>query len=155
STWTSSSSAHKAIFDDVRTVVRITTPSHLSPPPPVLDEMRSPPMQHSLSRRALLQSFAGGLACAGMGGWLRQVAAQAAVDPRRKRSCILLWMSGGPSQMDTFDLKPGHRNGGPFRDIPTTVPGIRIGEHLPLLARQAHRLALVRSMQTREGDHGR
>jgi hypothetical protein len=55
--------------------------------------------------------------------------------------------------MDTFDLKPGHANGGPFRAIATAVPGIRISEHLPQIARQMHRLALVRSMNSKEGDH--
>jgi hypothetical protein len=62
-------------------------------------------------------------------------------------------MYGGPSQMDTFDLKPSHPNGGPFREIRTAAPGIRISEHLPRLARQMDRLALVRSMTSREGDH--
>ena len=55
--------------------------------------------------------------------------------PQRKRSCILLWMNGGPSQMDTFDLKPGHANGGPFKEIATSVPGIKISEHLPKIAK--------------------
>jgi hypothetical protein len=87
-----------------------------------------------------------------LGGWLANLAA---ANPARKRSCILLWMSGGPSQTDTFDLKPGHAHGGPFRETATSTPGIRISEHLPGLARQAHHLALVRSMKTREGDHGR
>jgi hypothetical protein len=64
-------------------------------------------------------------------------------------------MNGGPSQTDTFDPKPGHANGGPFAAIHTSTPGIRIAEHLPLVARQMHHLAIVRSMQTREGDHGR
>ena len=50
----------------------------------------------------------------------------AAADPRRRKSCILLWMTGGPSQIDTFDPKPGHANGGPFKAIETAVPGIRI-----------------------------
>src|SRR5262249_26014354 len=58
-----------------------------------------------------------------------------------------------PSQMDTFDLKPGHANGGPFREIATSVPGIRISEHLPQLARHMDRLVLVRSMTSKEGDH--
>jgi uncharacterized protein (DUF1501 family) len=62
-------------------------------------------------------------------------------------------MAGGPSQMDTFDLKPGHANGGPFQEIKTAAPGIRISEHLPGLARHVDRMALVRSMSTREGDH--
>jgi hypothetical protein len=63
-------------------------------------------------------------------------------------------MDGGPSQTDTFDLKPGHANGGPFREIATAVPGIKISEHLPKLARHMDRLALVRSMSSKEGDHG-
>ena len=43
---------------------------------------------------------------------------------KARKACILLWMSGGPSQTDTFDLKPGHANGGPFQPIATSVPGI-------------------------------
>jgi uncharacterized protein (DUF1501 family) len=64
-------------------------------------------------------------------------------------------MAGGPSQMDTFDLKPGHANGGPFKETGTAVPAIKICEHLPQLARQMKHLAVLRSMRTREGDHGR
>src|ERR1700675_3927679 len=81
------------------------------------------------------------LSAAGVGGfpvscWLGNMAARAAGDPQRRRSCILLWMSGGPSQMDTFDLKPGHDNGGPYKAIETAVPALRISEHLPRLARR-------------------
>jgi hypothetical protein len=64
-------------------------------------------------------------------------------------------MNGGPSQMDTFDLKPGHENGGPIREIATAVPGIRFSEHLPRLARNTRDLAIIRSMRTGEADHGR
>jgi hypothetical protein len=64
-------------------------------------------------------------------------------------------MSGGPSQLDTWDLKPGHANGGPFKPIATSVPGIQISEHLPKLARWMDQLAIVRSMNSKEGDHGR
>ena len=67
-----------------------------------------------------------------LSGWLRsRWPPTPPTNPKRKRSCILLWMNGGPSQMDTFDLKPGHANGGPFKEIATTVPGIKISEHLP------------------------
>jgi hypothetical protein len=90
-----------------------------------------------------------------MSGWLEAMAQDAAADPKRKRACILLWMNGGPSQMDTFDLKPGHPNGGPFEEIDTKVPGIKIGEHLPKIASHTDRMALIRSMKTREADHGR
>ncbi len=57
--------------------------------------------------------------------------------------------------MDTFDLKPGHANGGPFKELQTSVPGMRISEHLPQLAQLTEHLALVRGMQTKEGDHSR
>jgi hypothetical protein len=94
---------------------------------------------------------------AGLGGagWLRSLAADIARHPQRKRSCILLWMSGGPSQLDTFDMKPGHANGGPLKDIATAAPGVRVSELFPRVARQMKHLAIVRSMSTKEGDHGR
>ena len=107
-----------------------------------------------LSRRTWLRMAALGVGLGGH-GWLRTLAADTARDPRRKRACILLWMSGGPSQTDTFDLKPEHKNGGPFQEIASSVPGIRISEHLPQTARQMKRLAIIRSMHTKEGDHGR
>src|SRR5262245_3633280 len=106
-----------------------------------------------ITRRAWLQcSLGAGLS---LSGWLPRLAAQAANSPGRHRSCIVLWMSGGPAQTDTFDPKPGHANGGPFAAIQTSVAGIRIGEHLPNVAQQMGHLAIIRSMRTREGDHGR
>src|SRR5438270_4827770 len=108
-----------------------------------------------LSRRDLLRLTAAGFAGASMSGWLERMAGAAARDPQRKRACILLWMNGGPSTIDLFDLKPDHDNGGPFRPIDTTAPGVRIGEHLPHLAYQMKHLAVIRSMSTKEGDHGR
>ena len=54
-----------------------------------------------------------------------------------------------------WDLKPGHDNGGPFKEIDTTAPGLKIGEHLPKLAKHGDRLAVLRGMSTKEGDHGR
>jgi hypothetical protein len=106
-----------------------------------------------LSRRDWLRLSASAIASFSMSGWLGTLSADAATDPKRRRSCILLWMNGGPSQLDTFDLKPGHANGGPFREIATAVPGIKISEHLPQLARHMDRLVLVRSMTSKEGDH--
>jgi uncharacterized protein (DUF1501 family) len=64
-------------------------------------------------------------------------------------------MSGGPSQTDTFDLKVGHKNGGPSKDTATAAPGVRISEHLPKLAAAAKDLGIIRSMTTREGEHQR
>jgi hypothetical protein len=116
--------------------------------------MRSLP-PFGLTRRDALRLCAAGVAMTSWSGWLQALAEDAAVNPARRRSCILLWMNGGPSQMDTFDLKPGHENGGSFKEIDTSVPGIRISEHLPKLAQRAEHLAIIRSMSTREGDHGR
>ena len=88
-------------------------------------------------------------------GWFPRLASAAAGDPLRKRNCILLWMNGGPSQTDTFDPKPEHPNGGPFKTIATSTPGLFLSEHLPNLATRSNDLAVIRSMETREGDHGR
>jgi uncharacterized protein (DUF1501 family) len=64
-------------------------------------------------------------------------------------------MAGGASQMDTFDLKPGHANGGPFKEIQTSAPGLKISEHLPNVAKFGDKMAVIRSMSTKEGDHVR
>jgi uncharacterized protein (DUF1501 family) len=108
-----------------------------------------------LSRREWLKLSAAGVVATSGSGWFAGLADAAAAHPARKRSCILLWMSGGPSQLDTFDLKPGHSNGGPFKPIATSVPGIQISEHLPKIAKFMDHLAIVRSMHSKEGDHGR
>jgi len=108
-----------------------------------------------VDRRDILRMTGAGVLGTSMSGWLERLAAQTAESRERRRSCILLWMNGGPSQIDTFDPKPGHANGGPVRAIDTNVNGIRISEYLPRLARTMDKLALVRSMNTREGDHSR
>jgi uncharacterized protein (DUF1501 family) len=108
-----------------------------------------------LNRREWMKLASAGVVGWSMSGWLGALAARAAGDPERKRSAILLWMNGGPSQMDTWDLKPGHPNGGPFKETATSVPGVKISEHLPKLATHAHELAIIRSMSTKEGDHTR
>jgi hypothetical protein len=107
------------------------------------------------SRRDLLKLSAAGFLGCSVSGWFENLARAAAAQPARKKSCILLWMNGGPSQMDTFDLKPGHANGGLFKEIATAAPGIKISEHLPGLAKQMKRMAIVRSMSTKEADHSR
>lgn len=85
------------------------------------------------------------------GGTLR---AHADTLRQRGKSAILLWMGGGPSTIDLWDLKPGAATGGPFQPIATSGSG-QICEHLPLLAKQMHHMAIVRSMSTREADHER
>ena len=112
-------------------------------------------MSPRLSRRDWLNLSSAGVVGWSLSGWLGALADEAAQNPRRKRSCILLWMNGGPSTIDLWDLKPGHKNGGPFKEIDTSVPGIKIGENLPKMAKHMDRMALIRSMSTKEADHGR
>jgi len=96
-----------------------------------------------------------GVSGASVSGWFPGFANDLANTPQRTRHCILLWMSGGPSQTDTFDLKPDHKNGGEFKEIQTNAPGLRFSEHLPKLATMSDKLAIVRGLSTKEGDHGR
>jgi uncharacterized protein (DUF1501 family) len=101
-----------------------------------------------VSRRSVLAALA---ALAGSSA----LAPSARADGRaRARSCILLWMNGGPSHVDTWDPKSGP-TAGPLRSIETRVKGTRIGQHLPLLADRADRLAIVRGMTSKEGSHDR
>ena len=112
-------------------------------------------MKNRIDRRRLFQlAAAGGLGTAAS-GLLPQLATAAAQLKREGRHCVLLWMAGGPSQIDTFDMKPGHSNGGTIKEIQTSVPGLRFSEHLPQLAKQAETLAILRGMSTKEGDHER
>src|SRR5688500_92091 len=99
-------------------------------------------------------SLAGALGVS-FSGWLPRLARAAEGKAAAKsKACILLWMAGGPSQTDTFDLKPGHANGGPFTEIETAAPGVRISQHLPNLAKEFKDLAIIRSLVSTEGDHG-
>ncbi len=111
--------------------------------------------RHDFNRREWLRLLAAGVSTTSMSGWIEALATETTKQPNRQRACILLWMSGGPSQLDTFDLKPGHENGGPFKAIETSVPGMRTSEWLPKLAGQMHHMVPVRSMSTKEGDHSR
>jgi hypothetical protein len=104
------------------------------------------------SRRDLLRLAAAGVLGGSASGWfglLADRAARAASQGTKHKSCILLWMAGGPAQSHTFDLKPG----GEYQPISTTVPGIQISEYLPKVAQQMKHLALLRSMKTGDGNH--
>src|SRR4026207_373350 len=105
-------------------------------------------MHRTITRRALLSTVA---STGVLSGWLGRLAAHAGEQPATK-SCILLWMAGGPSHLDTFDLKPDApvQVRGEFRPIDTSVPGIRISEHFPRFARLMQHAALLRGMSTLE-----
>lgn len=107
-------------------------------------------MLEQFTRRQLLAMGA----CGSLTGWLGRLAAQAAEETSVK-SCILLWMAGGPSHLDTFDLKPEapDKVRGEFEPIKTTVPGLEISEHFPNFAKQMRHAAVLRGMSTVESDH--
>src|SRR5262245_36398094 len=110
--------------------------------------------EHGLSRRQFLAGAAtGALASLGFGGLVHPAAARE-LQAAQKR-VLLIWLSGGVSQLESWDPKPGTDTGGPFRAIPTSVPGVQISELLPHTARQMHRLALVRGINTAEDDHAK
>ena len=101
-----------------------------------------------------MSGFAGLAAAHALGRSRRALAAEAAPAPRA-RACILLWLNGGPSHIDTFDPKPGTATGGKFKAIPTRVEGLQLSEHLPRLADVAQHLAILRGMTSKEGNHDR
>jgi len=109
-----------------------------------------------LGRRSLLRAGASAMFGALVARYLSAGEAFASSSPSSRASaCILLWLNGGPSHIDTFDPKPGRSTGGPFKAIRTRAPGMLLSEHLPRLADRANEIALVRSMSSKEGNHGR
>jgi hypothetical protein len=112
-------------------------------------------MQPNLGRREFLVRVAAASAAgAPLGGWLQRLAAQVPAGQRPK-SCILLWMAGGPSHIDTFDPKPEAPADvrGEFGAIETSVTGIRISEHFARFAKLMQHAAILRGMSTLESDH--
>src|SRR6478735_8469858 len=109
-----------------------------------------------VSRREMLR--VGGLA--GLGLWsfdlfrLQSSAGEARSGPAK--SCILLWLDGGPSHLETFDMKPEAPSEvrGPFKPIATSVPGVQICELMPLTSRVTDKLAIIRSVTSPLGEHG-
>jgi Protein of unknown function (DUF1501) len=71
-----------------------------------------------------------------------------------QKRVILLWLAGGSSQLETWDPKPGAATGGPFRSIQTDVPGVRISELMPKMAQRLKNTCIIRSLNTKNGDHG-
>jgi len=107
------------------------------------------------TRRDFLKLSAAGVFAPALSGWLPVLAKAAAGGKSTAKSCILLWMDGGPSHKDTFDLKPDSKGAGDFKPIKTSASGIEISEHLPKLAQVMNTGVLVRSMTTPEGAHPR
>src|SRR5262245_36108124 len=107
-----------------------------------------------MKRRDFLR--VGGLTALGLtlSDWLR-LRAGAAPGKARATGCILIWLDGGPSHLDTFDLKPDAPSEvrGPFKPVATKVDGIQISEYLPQTAQQMDKIAIIRSMTSPLGEH--
>ncbi|WP_020473228.1 DUF1501 domain-containing protein [Zavarzinella formosa] len=113
---------------------------------------RSPlctPRDHLLSRRQWL----GATALAGASALAVNPLTIAAEAKKKGKQVLFVWLDGGLSQLESWDPKPNTPFGGPFRAIPTSVPGIHISELLPNSAKQMHHLALVRSLCTQDNSH--
>src|SRR5262245_42540152 len=109
------------------------------------------------SRRELLRIGSLGFLGLGLDEWLRLRARAGSGASTKVKNCILIWLAGGPSHLDTFDPKPGAPVDvrGEFKPIGTSGPGLQISEVLPNLARVMNRVTLIRSMTSPESDHGR
>src|SRR3954471_5307829 len=112
------------------------------------------PPEHTMHRRLFLQGMvkAGALSMLSWGG-LFSLEALAAQAKREQKHCILLWLCGAPSQFETWDPKPNSIYSGPFRSIPTKLPGVHFSELMPQCASIADKLAIVRSMKTKPSEH--
>lgn len=110
-----------------------------------------------LSRRGFLSNVGFGAGAAGLAtlSFPDLVAAQTEALRKRNMAVILLWMTGGPSQFETFDPKPDHANGGGTKAIETAVPGIRIAQGWEKTAAAMKDICLIRSMTSKEGNHQR
>jgi uncharacterized protein (DUF1501 family) len=110
---------------------------------------------HALPRRSFLATAAGAALAADMTALqvLKQPVLADELKQQQKR-VILLWLAGGASQLETWDPKPGRPTGGPFRAIQTSIPGVQISELMPKMASRLQHTAIIRSLDTKNGDHG-
>src|SRR3954471_7748784 len=106
--------------------------------------------EHSFSRRGFLAGAAGLIGLS----HFTQPAIASALASEEKR-VLVVWLSGGVSQLETWDPKPGTDTGGPFQTIATSVPGLHICELLPHTAQRMHKLAVIRGINTAENDHSK
>ena len=110
-------------------------------------------VDHRVHRRMFLQGLAAGATSLMSFGGLFSMPAFAAQAKREQKHCILLWLCGAPSQFETWDPKPRTPYGGPFKSIPTKLPGVHISELMPKCASILDKLAIVRSMKTKPEEH--
>src|SRR3954452_4639420 len=112
---------------------------------------------HALDRRRFLGTMAAGAAAFAADMTVLdvlKVPALAGALKKQQKHVILLWLAGAASQLETWDPKPGAPTGGPFRSIPTNIPGVHISELMPKMAQRMKHTCAIRSVNSRNGDHG-
>lgn len=114
------------------------------------------PVIGGLSRRTFLRFGLGAASAAAAGISVPAFAQDTQAEFKKTgKSVILLWMGGGPSQLDTWDPKEGQKTGGPFKSIETAARGIRLSEHMEKIATQMKHISVLRAVTTREAAHER
>src|SRR4051794_30694117 len=113
-------------------------------------------LSHAVNRRQFLGALSTGLLA---GPTLRAdnvivESPQAADLKKQRKAVIILYLGGGASQLETWDPKPGAPTGGPYRAIPTSVPGLHISELMPKMAARLKHTCILRGLNTRNADHG-
>lgn len=115
-------------------------------------------VDHAAHRRRFLQGALAGLSAAATlrfgGVTLGSDLPVADALRQQQRRVLFIWLAGGASQFEMWDPKPGRPTGGPFRAIPTAVPGYHVGELMPKLAARMNRLTVLRSLSTEITEHG-
>lgn len=109
------------------------------------------PAEHALSRRQLLAAAGTAAATVGLGPLLAPAMAEEV--QKKRKQVLFIWIDGGMSQLESWDPKPNTEFGGPFRAIPTSVPGLHVSELLPRSSKIMHQLALVRNLCTKDNSH--
>lgn len=108
-----------------------------------------------ITRRKLLQLAGAGFAGMTGMGILRTLGLNAQEMKRQGKACIMVFLTGAPSQLETWDPKPGTDNGGPTKAIQTRIPGVQFAEYWPKLANLTRDLSVIRSMHGKEAAHNR
>ena len=107
--------------------------------------------QHQMSRRRVLGTMSGAIGVGALGGIVNPAIGEEL--KTKEKQVLLIWLDGGMSQLESWDPKPSTQFGGPFRSIPTSIPGVHISELLPLTSKLMHHLAVVRTMKTEDPNH--
>ena len=109
----------------------------------------------AIRRRRFLQLAGAGFAGMAAHDWLGTLGVSAEEMKRQGKACIMVFLNGAPSQLETWDPKPGIETGGPTKAIETAVPGVRIAEYWPKVAKRMKDIAIVRTLHGKEAAHER